>query len=491
MKVGNNRSSLLYHIVSKTNFRNVWHQPFFADYRRSCHQQPEVMVIWLIFAFSLYVGVFQLLTKNVECHPFPVPSTSDVPDPSRFNNLDVTVDGSKSSLHTFREASPALTSLDGITKEHRIFSTTIHEVTFLVKQRNMDELTRILHDISDSASENYGNHLTKEDIDQLTGNPESHHEVVAYLKAAGATLIIDQTHGEIIRAQAPIALWERILNTEFYSYSLQPSMESNQLEIVQQNSLKFIGSEQYYVPLGLDAHVSSVANVIDVPRVHQRVLQKHIHSSAFSEASIYYEGYMSPQLLNDIHGIYDNTGHPRATQLAFETVQNYFSPEDLTTFQRFYGLPIRAVNQSIGNMTRSAAWCKAKGYVVCAESNLDIQFMSAVADTPTIHYYFKWSSFSLFLSLLFNSGNPPLVVSISYTSDEYLTPQGEHDAFTENAIKLGAMGVTIVACSGDDGVSSPRARSDITKCGYTPLYPSGCPYVLTVGATQVISHIIA
>jgi subtilase family serine protease len=435
----------------------------------------------VIFAYTLLFGIIELLIRNVECHPFQLPS----------NTLDVTVDGSKSNLHTFREASPGLASPDGITKEQRIPSTIVHEVMFLVKQRNMGELTRILHDVSDPASENYGNHLKKQDIDELTSNPESHEEVVAYLKAAGATLIIDETHREIIRAAAPVAVWERMFNTEFYSYSFQPSRESNKLGIVQQNSLKFIGSEQYSVPLGLDAHISSVANVIDIPPVHQRVPPKHIHSSTFTEASRYHEGYMSPQLLNDVHGISENAGHPRATQLAFETTNNYFSPEDLTTFQKFYGLPIRAVNQSIGNMTRSAAWCKANGYGVCGESNLDIQFMLAMADTPTIHYYFKWDSFSLFLSLLVNSGNPPLVVSISYLSDEYSNSQGEHDAFTENAIKLGAMGVTIVVCSGDDGVASSKARYNAAKCGYVPLYPAGSPYVLTVGATQVIYRLIA
>jgi tripeptidyl-peptidase I len=407
------------------------------------------------------------------------------------NNLDVTVDGSKCNLHAFREASPGLSSLDGITKEHRIPSTIVHEVMFLVKQRNMDKLIRILHDVSDPASKNYGNHLTKQDIDELTSNPKSHEEVIAYLKAAGATLIIDETHREIIRTEAPIAVWERLLNTEFYSYSFQPSRESNKPGIVQQNSLNFIGSEQYYVPLGLNAHISSVANVIDIPLFHKRVPTKHIQSSIFSEASTHYEGYMSPQLLNDIHGINENTGHPRATQLAFETTNNFFSPEDLSTFQKFYGLPIRAVNQSIGNVTRLAAWCKANGYGVCAESNLDIQFMLAMADTPTIHYYFKWNSFSLFLSLLVNSENPPLVVSISYLSDEYSNSQGEHDAFTDNAIKLGAMGVTIVVCSGDDGVASSKARNNAAKCGYVPLYPAGSPYVLTVGATQVIHRLMA
>ena len=51
-------------------------------------------------------------------------------------------------------------------------------------------------------------------------------------------------------------------------------------------------------------------------------------------------------------------------------------------------------------------------------------------------------------------------------------------------MKLSAMGVTILAASGDDGAPGRQARSDPALCGYDPFFPSSLPYVLSVGATM-------
>ena len=80
---------------------------------------------------------------------------------------------------------------------------------------------------------------------------------------------------------------------------------------------------------------------------------------------------------------------------------------------------------------------------------------------------------------------PPLVFSISYGMEERFVTSSERDAFNTQAMKLGAMGVTIVAASGDDGAITREVRISIAECKYAPLFPASSPYVVAVGATMV------
>jgi tripeptidyl-peptidase-1 len=78
--------------------------------------------------------------------------------------------------------------------------------------------------------------------------------------------------------------------------------------------------------------------------------------------------------------------------------------------------------------------------------------------------------------------NPPLVNSASFVSEEDSHPVSDLDTFNTEAMKLGLRGVTLVSGSGDQGVTGPN--NTIAGCGYTPLFPTTCPYVVSVGGTQ-------
>lgn len=93
------------------------------------------------------------------------------------------------------------------------------------------------------------------------------------------------------------------------------------------------------------------------------------------------------------------------------------------------------------------------------------------------------------------------VVSISYAYNEHdLLPAYEERQCNEY-LKLGLMGTSFLVSSGDNGVAGnanscidPEHRQPGPDATYTdgldgifnPMFPAGCPYVTTVGATQVI-----
>ena len=119
----------------------------------------------------------------------------------------------------------------------------------------------------------------------------------------------------------------------------------------------------------------------------------------------------------------------------------------------------------------------------CGEGSLDIQYIMAISQSPTTYYYTDSDPMQFVIDLA-STTSPPLVISISYV-DYGLPSLSVSNAFNVQALKLSAMGVTLVAASGDDG--APGQIIDTSHCSYNPDFMSTSPYVLSIGATKVRS----
>jgi tripeptidyl-peptidase-1 len=191
------------------------------------------------------------------------------------------------------------------------------------------------------------------------------------------------------------------------------------------------------------------------------------------------------QLINQAYYNIDSTvqGSSLSKQAIYSTIQQYFSPSDLTLFQNRFQIPLQAVSDIIGGHSDDAQCVQNTNN--CAEANLDLQYiMSTSKVSPTTSWYSD-SDFTNFLVEVANTANLPLVFSISYGFDEGSAGSSYLNAFNTQAMKLGIRGVTIVAASGDDGANSRSVRAGMGgSCGYAPGFPASSPYVTSVGATQ-------
>jgi tripeptidyl-peptidase-1 len=85
---------------------------------------------------------------------------------------------------------------------------------------------------------------------------------------------------------------------------------------------------------------------------------------------------------------------------------------------------------------------------------------------------------------------PTNVISISYGSIENDLPNNYQYRQCNEYMKLGLQGVTVVLSSGDSGVASRlgcikgTADPDVETI-FNPSFPQTCPYVLTVGSTEL------
>lgn len=168
-----------------------------------------------------------------------------------------------------------------------------------------------------------------------------------------------------------------------------------------------------------------------------------------------------------------------------EIVERY-NPPDTASFQKLCGLPISPVTNFKGdNVTLGCL------EYTCAEPNLDVELLRAIAPWATFTY---WSTnlpnsgttnaMLVWLMRLANDPSPSLVQSMSWGPGEAGHPTSLLMRMEEEFAKLAARGVTFVTSSGDDGVNDRTARGNPSACGLAPQYPATSAWVTTVGGTM-------
>ena len=389
----------------------------------------------------------------------------------------VHTEGSSLPSHVFRDRLPFVSTRNDLVKKERPSEDHIHEVVFVVKLRNMEKLTKILHDVSDPLSDNYGYHLTKDQVSDLTSNPEAKANIMAYLNSNGADVVSETLGGEYVTATAPVIVWEMIFNTEFYEF--QQTHHNG-------DSHDLIRAEEYWIPTELDEHVLAVMNTIEMPVLTPRYSKMNFEAMSDTDhgdrkltGGYTADEMITPRALRAYYNMGNSRGSSLSTQLVFGTNDGYFGSTDLASFLVTVADVPNQAAVSVGG--HDTADCTTHD---CVEGNLDMQYIMAMSPVSPTTFWWTRQKFSGFLLQLANTPKPPLVISISYgTLEKYVTEQ-EHVIFTQQAIRLSVMGCTMLIACGDNGASGTYTGPP-SGCSYQPDFPSGNPYVVAVGATSV------
>ena len=120
----------------------------------------------------------------------------------------------------------------------------------------------------------------------------------------------------------------------------------------------------------------------------------------------------------------------------------------------------------------------------CVENNLDVQYITAISKGSHTTIWRDRGTWASWLLSVANAPSIPMVISISWGVPEMYVTASDMDSFAFTAKQLALQGVTIIVSSGDDGVANIQATNAPQMCGYAPDFPSSCPYVTSVGATQ-------
>jgi len=346
-----------------------------------------------------------------------------------------------------------------------------HTIVFARKQNNVELLESMLLSASDPHHPQYGKHLNKHEVNAITSNKEATLQIYQFLRKHDVNILNSTYFDDYIPAESTIGIWEAIFDTEFYVFqqAADPSM-------------KFTRCLKYSLPNDISRHVDAAFNTVQIPDIYTtRKVQTAVPLIDITENT----GYTTPSLINSVYRIESNVGSRRGSQAVYAILDQQMSPADLTYFQQRFGLPVESINSSIGGHISDAA-C-AVNINDCIEANLDVQYLMGVSQSvPTTFFY--WEGYDVWLDWIVEMANmlkPPHVISISYGSYELSMSKSYIKAFDIEAIKLGMMGVTLVAASGDDGVSGFLARNGNIPCDYYAGFPASSPYVTAVGGTMV------
>lgn len=382
--------------------------------------------------------------------------------------------------HVFKDAIPLLSSRSDLHKGGQPDDNYLHEVIFVIQSRNVDELTRIVDDVSDPESTNYGHHMTREQVAELTSNPESSAAVSAYLHANGATVTSVTLGEEFVTAQAPISVWERLLKTRFYVMK-QTHRNGESTEVVR--------AEEYWLPKEIHPHVTCVMNTVEMP-----IIQTLGKSSAIDAESLrnrrlvtipglLHDQLVTPARLRIYYNMSNSHGNSLSTQVVFSGNRDYFSPLSLRYFQGNVSMqPFQPaiIEVNDGHATDDPSIPEGN----LGEGNLDMQYIMAMSPGSPTTYWHYTEGIARFIRDLAGKPRPSLVASISYALTERAMSAGEYSIYEEWILKASAMGVTVFSASGDQGVNG-GTDGTISSCRYDPSYPNSNPYTVSVGATTV------
>lgn len=402
---------------------------------------------------------------------------------------------------------------------------TVHEVVFQVRQLNKHLLLPKLLEVSSPRMERP--HYTRDEVGKLTSNPTASKAVEDFLKSHGDKIIHYDMgpYGEYIKATAKISDWSSILNANFRSFEISYDYFEN---AVMETPKKLVRALSYSLPTFLVEHVETVRNTVQIlprrtliPKAslddplemvqsekstnlregkskhHNHAKSKSAENQSECPTGTFYSkrtgecksDVITPGSLNTAYGIPNNQGgRSDASQGILSMIDDNVSPEDLKIFSEKFDIPSNPIKHFIGGHDNSNICFDDFNKTLCAEPNLDVQYIRAMSWDSEMWRYFEDDPLTWLVDMS-TEQSPPLVNSVSYG---YLEPEllvmdpTYVSSFDHEAMKLGLRGVTLVVASGDDGVGSFMVRGGTLFCGYTPSFPATSPYVTAVGGTQGI-----
>lgn len=311
----------------------------------------------------------------------------------------------------FHEMGEKLQLRDSFVRMSRSDSADHHEVVIAVKQRNIRELQRQALARSTPGDPRYQQWMSFEEVGELVANVEGYDAVMAWLHEHDVPVLWVSRRKEYIRAGAPIQKWEAMLQTTFYQH--RDTSRSSAPHVYHRCS-------SYHLPSLLARHVQTIFNTVQAPPVMSSkysledlsvfataerrgdgLLRSYLRAeradtsrprTPFSDRSepagmdsaASPNGVVTVEFLNDFYQIRTNMGSLSLNQSVFATLNEYFSPDDLTLFQQYYDLTVQPA-LSIGN--HSIHNCSQSG-ISCFEGNLDIQYIMGIGQATSTVYWF-------------------------------------------------------------------------------------------------------
>jgi len=389
-------------------------------------------------------------------------------------------------VHDSRAVHPAaFTHVKSADPEH-VLNLGIH-----LRSVDRDGLEQRVIAASSPGHPNYGKHMSKDEVaSYMKPAPETHAAVSQWLESHGLNHTTTTYAGDWLMFSAPVSKANNMLQAQFNVYNHKETGED------------IVRTLAYSLPEDIEPHVRMVQPTTsfyvfkhDGPVVEE-VKAPTFKPSARSQLALRQDPcspVISPACLQSLYGIPTWKASNSANSIGIAAFGNqYVQSTDLAVFLQKYRPdmePTGYVFESIlgGQDVQDTTQAKGNG-----EANLDMQQAIGLATGVPVTFMSvgsngtNWSSGSGnvmwdMANVLLAQDTVPTVVSTSYSyADESHIGADTVSSWCDSYMQLGARGVTVLFATGDQGVGG---SSDGSCTAFTPSWPSGCPYVTSVGAT--------
>jgi len=341
-------------------------------------------------------------------------------------------------------------------------------------EKGLEKLENILNDISNPHSLRYGQYLSKNSIDDMLMNSDSRDTVMDWVSGVGGVHCSDNSDN--LKCSGSIENVERLFHTNIRHY------------VNKDSGVSFLSARHagYSIPKTLDNSIDFVLGVVDFPQPLPTPKNHEVFDN---------ESYIVPISIQQLYNISNRKFSKYATQSISEFQNNpCFNLDDLNNFTKDNNIPNITFPLGIHGQ------CNLTGLFPDVESSLDIQYQWGVNYQTRQGYTTVGDWMFEFANDLYNSENPPNVHSLSWGWSERDQCQynmdciigGDSEEYTKRTsdefMKLGLRGVTIVASSGDAGASGRTNENCDTSMPFlNPIFPAGSPWVLAAGGTIIMN----
>ncbi|XP_066530156.1 tripeptidyl-peptidase 1 [Hoplias malabaricus] len=343
------------------------------------------------------------------------------------------------------------------------------ELTFALKQQNVDLLKELLDLVSDPDSHLYGKFLTLEEVASFVRpSPLTEKVVQNWLQNHGVTRCHTVLTQDFLQCSMTIQVAETLLpGTEFHSY------KRNDQILLRSSSL-------YSVHEDVSQHLDFVGGVLRFPP-REKVISKGWEGSRPTAKGIHLG--VTPSVLRTRYNLTEaDVGNAaNNSQAVAQFLEQFYHPADLAEFMTLFGRSFK----HLSNVERVVG--TQGGGKAGLEASLDVEYiMSTGANISTWVFtnpgrHESQEPFLQWMLLLSNMTAVPWVHTISYGDDEDSLSTAYMSRINIEFMKAGVRGISLLFASGDSGAGCRHLEKENV---FRPSFPASSPYVTTVGGTS-------
>ncbi|KAJ7176448.1 subtilisin-like protein [Mycena filopes] len=350
---------------------------------------------------------------------------------------------------------------------------------FALPASDIPGLEQVLLDVSNPSSTNYGNHLSKTQVDTFVAPTE---------EAAAAVHRWLASHGLVAKTMSSAGDW--------LSVSVNVS-QANEMMDAKYETFQHISSGKTYARTLSYSLPPEVANF--VVHIHPTISFNNPVGPVLSTPRLAFAVSADdpptpcgPPCLQSLYQIPTTTATEKTNSIAVPGfIGEFAETTDLTSFLETYR-PDMPSNTTFTTQLLDGGSNPQNSTAAGREASLDIQYTVGLATGVPVFFISVGSDrqdgdlggFLDVVNFLLGEEEIPNVVTTSYIEEEETMAPELAFKLCEAYMALGARGTSLLFGSGDAGVAGSGAFACTT---FLNTFPAGCPYITSVGLTGGMS----